>query len=414
MIERFFALICCLALLSSDTHAQVEDARVESPEETVSEETEDMSAEIARARLKLAMDHATPMNERIQMLAEIIARCDEQSIRSVASYNIGLTYLRQLPESPASMKDAIDWFQQADTNGTRAELRARARDAIGHAWYMHAHAQETAPDAIVNPSGLNGMKDMLEEKLDGLTLSARAFRSTHDVDSTYTPATENLERVRREIKQLRDQIQALEYLIEQQQQQEQQRQQQQQESAKRLEELAEQQQQESEQNAAQPPQTPEEQKQQEEDQDELCNQTQSEQEGLNQQQEQSDEMQEVQEQLQKARDAQERAQEALEQGNPDKAAEAQQEAADALQQAAEKLREMSQPNESDGTSDDSEQQQAESNQDQSEQPTQGQEGEEPSEKIDEIAQQLLEKERRERETRNARRTARPVPVERDW
>ncbi len=414
MTERLFTLMCCLATSPAVLHAHIEEVNDEASEEVVSQEIETMSPEMARARFKLAMDHATPNNERIQMLADVIARCEDQGIRSIASYNIGLTYLRQMSESPPSMEDAINWFQEADRNGTQAELRVRAREAIGHAWYLYAQSKETAPNAIVNPSGLNEMKDMLKEKLLGMTQSARSFRSAHDVDSTYMSAVENLERVRREIKQLRDQIQSLEDLIQQQQQQEQQRQQQQQESAERLDEIAEEQQREAEQNAAQPPQTPEEQKQQENDQDELCDQTESEQEGLNQLQEQSDEMQEVQEQLQKAREAQERAQEALEQGKPSEASEAQQEAAEALQQAAEKLREMSQPNESDGASDESQQQQSEGNQDQSEQPAQGQESEAPSEKIDEIAKQLLEKERREREIRNARRTARPVPVERDW
>lgn len=414
MINRIITLLCCFVIPIGIVHAQNENTHDQSAELIAPEQIEVMSPDIARARIKHAMDHGTPIDDRIGVLAEVIARSEDQDIRSIASYNIGLTYLRRIPESPSSVGDAIDWLQQADTDGTHAELRARARDAIGHVWYLLAQSEPESPDAIVNPSGLSGMKEMLKEKLITLEQSARAFRSTHDVDPTYTPAIENLERVRREIKQLRDQIRSLEDLIEQQQQQEQQRQQQQQESAERLEELAKQQQRESEQNAAQPPQTPEEQRQQQEDQEELCDQTESEQEGLNQQQEQSDEMQEVQEQLERARAAQERAQESLENGKPDEASRAQQEAADALQEAAEKLREMSQPGESDGPSDESNPQASEGNQEQSEQPPQAQEGKAPSDEIDEIAQQLLEKERREREVRNARRTARPVPVERDW
>lgn len=405
MIMAIFSLMPISASFGSD----------ETDAETLAgNEVEPMPASIARVRIQQAMDHATPFEDRHSILSEVVARCEDHQLRSIASYNMGIAYIRRQPTDPGSLADAVEWLRQADTEGTSSELRVRARDSIGHAWYLMARADHETQDTALNPTDLRAMKDQLVDQLEQLIVSASAFRAAHDVDRSYRPAIENLERVRQEVQRIRDQINSLEELIEQQQKQAQQRQQQQQETAERLEELAEQQQQEANENTEQSSKTPEEQSQQAEDQDELCNQTQSEQEGLSEQQDDSEAMQEVEEQLQSARDAQERAQESLEQGNMEEAAKAQEEAAEALERAANKLREMSENGTEGKNGGEPEPQQEGDGEEQEPQQSQGEDAEEPPQEISEIAQQLLDKERRERERRKARRTPRVVPVERDW
>ncbi len=380
-------------------------------------EAEPMPASIARVRIQQAMDHATPFEDRHSILSEVVARCEDHQLRSIASYNMGIAYIRRQPTDPGSLADAVEWLRQADTEGTSSELRVRARDSIGHAWYLMARADQENQDTALNPTDLPAMKEQLVDELEQLIVSASAFRAAHDVDHSYRPAIENLERVRQEIQNIRNQINSLEELIEQQQdqaQQRQQQQQQQQETAERLEELAEKQQQEANENSEQSSKTPEEQSQQAEDQDELCNQTQSEQEGLSEQQDDSEAMQEVEQQMQSARDAQERAQDALSQGNMQEAAKAQEEAADALESAANKLREMSENGTEGKNGGEPEPEQESDGEEQEPEQSQGDDAEEAPQEISEIAQQLLDKERRERERRKARRTPRVVPVERDW
>ena len=380
-------------------------------------ESEPMPATIARARMSEALSDETSLDDRREILSEIVARCEDISYRSAAAYNLGVSFIKNDNDSPASLGDGIEWLRISDLEGVAPALRARARDSIGHARYKLANISSEDAQGIGNPGDLGAMKEQLQSKVTILIEAAGAFRSAHDVEPTYTPATENLERVRREIRKLRDQIDALEELIKQQQEAQQQRQQVQQQAADRLEDLAEQQQQESQENATNPQQQPDEQEKQQSDQQELCDQAQSEQDGLNQMsqeqgEEQEQQMQQLQEKMQEARDAQQRAQEALEQGNTEEASQAQQEAAEALQQAAEQLREMSQSDGQEGESQgDQQSQQAQSGeQGDAEQPS-----EDEGDKINEIAEMLLDKERRERE---ARRTylnrGRSVPVEKDW
>lgn len=381
-------------------------------QQTTAEGAETMPANIARMRLRQAMDHATPFEVRQEMLAEIVARCEDSVYQSAAAYNLGVAYLQHAPDNTTSLSDAIEWLRRADSEGTDPALRARARDSIGHARYLIASTHTEQSPAIASPQGLEEKLEQMQSKLSTLIDSAGAFRSAHDVDRSYRPAIENLERVRREIRALRDQINALKDLIEQQRQSQQERQQQQQESADRLEELAEQQQQEASENQSNSSQDPEDQRKQQEDQEELNNQTQREQEGLNNNsEEQGEQMQDIEDELQKARDAQDRAKDALERGDAEQAAREQQEAAEALRNAAEQLRDMA-GNEGQGSG---EQQQGQQTGDEQEGQQQGEAENDEGDQISEIAQQLLEKERREREARKVyRRTGRPVPVERDW
>lgn len=384
----------------------------QSEQQATPETSESMPASIARVRLRQAMDHATPFETRQEMLAEIVARCDDSAYQSAAAYNLGVAFMKHAPENATSLSDAIDWLRRADSEGTDPALRARARDSIGHARYLIASTHTQQSPAIASPQNLDAKLEEMQGKLRTLIESAGAFRSAHDVDRTYRPAIENLERVRREIRTLRDQISALKDLIEQQRQAQQERQQQQQESADRLDELAEQQQQEANENQSDSSQQPEGQREQQEDQEELSDQTQREQEGLNKDSEgQSEQMQDIQDELQRARDAQERAKDALDRGDTQQAAREQQEAAEALRNAAEQLRDMAG---SDGQGSDERDQEPQPG-DQQEGQQQGEAENEEGDQISEIAQQLLEKERREREARKVyRRTGRPVPVERDW
>jgi len=403
------ALLSSILLLAQP--ADVDGAPEDSYEVAVAQNAEPMSETIARARLKRAMDHATPFEERSEMLAEIVARCEDTRYQTAAAYNLGISFIKNKPDNETTLQDAIEWLRRADIEGADPKVRARARDSIGHARYLLANAESDAESQITNPGDLNAMKQKLIDRMTKLLDSASAFRSAHDASPAYRESTENLERVRREIRELRQQIEALEDMIEQQEQDQQQRQQQQQEAAERLDELAEQQQQEANENSQRPQQMPQEQQQQQEDQASIGDQTESEQEGLQQQQEdQVEELQQVQEQLQRARDAQQRAQDALERGDAEEASQAQEEAAEALRDAAEQLRELSESQGEGKSQGEQEGQPADQ-----ESQDQGESEESEEDQISEIARQLLEKERREREARNVyRSTGRPVPVERDW
>lgn len=388
-------------------------------EPIVETQGEPMPASIARERLREALSDEIELEDRQEILSDIFARCDDIAYRSAAAYNLGVLYIKNDNDRAAALNDGIEWLRIADLEGAAPSLRARARDSIGHARYKLASISMQSTPGIANPDDLGAMKEQLIAKVVTLTEAAGAFRSAHDVEPTYTPAIENLERVRREIKQLQDQIDALDEMMKQQQQAQQQRQQEQQQAADRLEDLAEQQQQESDENTQIPQQQPEEQEKQQSDQQELCDQAQREQDGLSQMSqeqnsEQQEQMQQVQDKMNQAREAQERAKQALQEGKTEEAAKAQQEAAQALQEAADQLREMTQSDGQEGESQGDQQ----SEQAQSGEQGQSQEGEDPSEEgdqIDEIAEMLLDKERRERE---ARRTylnrGRSVPVEKDW
>lgn len=385
----------------------------------VESQGEPMPANIARERLRAALSDETELADRHEILSDIVARCDDIAYRSAAAYNLGVSFIKNDNDQSSALGDGIEWLRIADLEGASPALRARARDSIGHARYKLANLSMLSTPDIANPGDLGAMKEQLISRVATLNEAAGAFRSAHDVEPAYTPAIENLERVRREIKQLRDQIEALDEMIKQQEQAEQQRQQEQQQTADRLEDLAEQQQQESDENSQPPEQQPQDQDKQQSDQQELCDQAQSEQDGLNQmsqnqQSDQQEQMQQIQDKMNQARAAQERAKQALQEGKTEEAAQAQQEAAQALQEAAEQLREMSQSDGQEGESQGDQQ----SEQAQSGEQGQSQQGEDPSEEgdqIDEIAEMLLDKERRERE---ARRTylnkGRSVPVEKDW
>lgn len=381
-------------------------------EETASadELVEAMSVQIALARLADALDSAIKPEERNSILGEIYARCEDPLYQANAAYNLGVSLMMKSNDAP-SLLDAIGWFIEADMLDVDPALRAQARYNIGHARYQLAQIEDEGTPQITNPGDLGGMKAQLETKLGVLMGSAGAFRSVHELEPSNTEAIENLERVRREIRLLRAQINALQDLIEQQQEQERQQQQQKQESAEKLSKLAEQQREESEENAGQPEQSNQEQQQ---DQSQLNEQTQLEQQNVEQMnQDGSEEMQQIRDLLQEARDAQQRAQEALEQGDQQTAAQEQQLAAEALEQAAEQMQQMAQSQSQEpGEQGESE---GEGQQARGEGEGQSEPQEEEGDQISEIAEMLLEKERREREARKAYlSTGRPVRVEKDW
>ncbi|CAN0541936.1 unnamed protein product, partial [Laminaria digitata] len=354
------------------------------------ESVDAMSAAIARARMGDALDSAINPDERITILSEIYARCEDPLYQASAAYNLGASMMSS-GEDATTLLDAIGWFMQADMLDVDPSLRARARYNIGHARYRLAQIEDEVTPQITNPGDLGGMKAQLETKLGVLMGSAGAFRSVHELEPGNTEAIENLERVRREIRLLRAQIDALQDLIDQQQEQERQQQQQQQEAAEKLSELAEQQREESEENAGQPEQSNLEQQQ---DQSQLNEQTQQEQQNIEQMnQDGSEEMQQIRDLMQEARDAQQQAQEALDQGDQQTAAQEQQRAAEALEQAAEQMQQMAQ-SQSPGEQGEGE---GEGQQAQGEGESEGKPQEEEGDQISEIAKMLLEKERRERE-----------------
>ena len=383
------------------------------PEEQLNTEAiEPMSVEIARSRIRHALDESLPGSESREIFSEVFARCESPSLRSLAAYNLGASLLHLSSPSSADLQDSIGWFQQADVINADIETRSKARYNIGHARYLLAHESQETEQQLTPPGDLNAVRERLVGMIGLLTESAGAFRSVHDINIHNATATENLERVRREIQTLREQVQQIDELMEQQQEQQQQRQQQQQESADKLNELAEQQQQESQENANQQQQ----QQQQQQDQSQISEETSQQQQSLEQmnQEQQSEGMQQVQEQLQEAREAQQRAQEALENGDLQQAAEEQQRAAESLKNAAEQMQQMADESQQDGEQGQGESQQQGNQQgdaDMAENPTEEDQGDE----ISEIAEMLLDKERQERESRKGyRSTGRPVRVEKDW
>lgn len=401
-------LIPFLLLLQPTTGAQTETEEVfvaDAPQEP-------MSRDIAIARMNEALTADQPQADRIDLLSEIYARCDDATLRAASAFNLGSMMIIGDETSAETLEDGIGWLRLADKRGAEQSLRARARYNIGHARYMQAHAEPGA-DQMISPGDLSSMVPVLEEKIGMLHDAAGAFRSVHEIEPANSDAVENLERVRREIRQLREQLQALKDMIEQQQEQQRQQQQQQEEAAERLRELAEKQRQESEQNRSDPEQSN---AQQQQDQSELNEQTEQEKDlAEDVSPTGSEQSEQIQQSLENAREAQKRAQQALEQGDTQQAAEQQQKAAEALREAAEQMQQMADSQ--------SQQQGPEGEQGESESQSQGeaqgeQEGEpqqNDGDEISEIARMLLEKERREREARKAyRSTGRPVKVEKDW
>ena len=373
-----------------------------------------MDAQIARSRIAEVIGDATDPAQRIETLADVVERCEDLELVSVAQYNLGTTLIDLAQAEPERLDEAIAYFRDADRTAASSELKSKARFNLGHAYYQNAH--RAADDSSQGqPGDLEGMVESLEAQLARLKEAAGAFRSVMEVDPGNVQAQGNVERVRREIKELQDQIEALEQMIEQQKEQQRQEQQQKQELADQLDELAKEQQAQAEETASNPPENAQEQEQQRQAQQELSDKTDSASEEVSQQQG----AQEVLEQLKEAQEAQQRAQEAMEAGDQEQAAKEQEKAAKALQEAAQRMQELADQGEEKGEQGDESEQGQQGDKQGDEQSQEGepedQAEEEQGDEISEIAKELLDKERRERERRQAyRATGRPIKVEKDW
>ncbi len=372
-----------------------------------------MDVQIARSRIAEVIVDATPSDHRLQTLRDVVERCEDLGLVSVAQYNLGTTLIDLAQEEPERLDEAIKFFRDADRTALASQIKSKARFNLGHAYYQIA--QRVSDDATQSsPGDLERMVESLKGKIEHLKDAAGAFRSVMEVDPSNTHAPGNVERVRREIKELQDQIEALEQMIEQQKEQQRQEQQQRQEIADQLSELAQEQQAQAEATASSPPENAQEQEQQSQAQQELSNKTDIANEEVSQQQG----AEEALEKLKEAQDAQQRAQEAIEAGDQEQAAKEQEKAAQALQEAAQQMQELAdQGNEKNKQGDESEQgkqgEQGEDEEQEGNPEDQADEGQ--GDEISEIAKELLDKERRERERRQAyRATGRPIKVEKDW
>jgi len=378
-------------------------------------ETIAMPREIAQSRIRDVIQNETDPDLRLKTLQEVIDRTEDATLVSIAQFNLGLTQLELSEEHPEQTEPAIEALKAADRIGAGARIQSKARFALGHAYYQIA--QTTEPSSASEPGGdPQAMIDAMKEKISILRSSAGAFRSVMEVDASNTRASANVERVRKEIKTLQDQIDAIEKMMEQQKEQQQreqqQKQQQQQDAADKLKELAKEQQQQADQSAEKPTNDEQEQAQRKQEQSEVGEKTDAAKEDVAQQQD----TQEIQEKIQEAQEAQKRALEAMEQGDQEQAAKEQAKAAKSLDEAAEKMQEMAdeskEKNEQDKPGDEGEKGE----------PQDGEEGQSDQEsedelgpEISEIAKELLEKERREREMRQPyRQKGRPTKVEKDW
>ena len=366
-----------------------------------------MLSEIARSRIVLCLDNEVDINERLEMLEEVIVRCEDSQLVSGAHLNLGILKLELGETDPEYFQQAVDHFRASDRLTHDRVLQISARFRIGHAYYDHADGAQESPNlgAPFDPEELLGT---MRTRVETLRSSAAAFRSVIDIDSSQARASMNVERVRREIQSLLDQIQSLEEMIEQQQEQQKQQQKEQQDAADALNELAKEQQDQADQTASSPPQNDDEQDQQQSEQQDLSDSTEQQRQEIEQQD--NDGTDEVDQKMQEAQEAQKRAQEAMQQGDQEKAAQEQGTAAELLKEAAEAMQRLA---------DESEEQQGDPENpnggDQTKEPESNDADSEEGDELDEMTQSLLDKERREREKRQVYRAkGRPVQVEKDW
>ncbi len=402
---KLMYLFASLALLSVSAAAQHDStAAGENP----------MDSHIAAARVEQAMNTDLDIDERIELLSQIIERSDDIQLVSLAHYNYGTLILKNLDTHFEQFPEAIEAYRLADKAALIQNLRTHARFNLGQLYYHVAHHEDPESTAL-NPGDLDSMLTTLNAKVDQLLQAAGAFRSVSELDRSHTDSQSNLERVRIEIQQLRDQIQSLEDLIEQQKEQQSQQQQQQQDMADKLDDLAQEQQDQADQSSDSPPQTKGEQEVQQNKQEELNSETGEAQKEVSEQKtedSQSEQLEEVEKKLQEAQDSQQRAQEAMKNGDQEAAAQEQQNAADALKDAAEQMQDIA-----DQSKQESEEQGTNEGISEEGKPSENEEDAQPeeSDEISEIAKELLEKERRERESRQVyRSTGKPTKVEKDW
>ena len=381
------------------------------------DESFQMNPKIARQRITQIIQGDTTLSDPQETLTEIIQRCGDLEVVSLAHYTLGTTQLNQPNLQPKLIQRSITAFEQADTASNDPAIRSQSRFNIGHAYYLLAHLPPEN-DTLENQIDIQSMIDSLKEKNVILRASAGAFRSVIEIKPTDSDAIGNVERVRMEIQSLNDQIKSLEDLLEQQQQQEQEQQQkqqqEQQDAADKLDELAQQQQQQADQSSSNPPEDSAEQEKQRNDQSELSDETETTRQDIANQESKQDLTEQIEKKIQEAQQAQSRAQEAMEEGDQPRAAQAQQNAADALKEAAQAMQELADQSkeQSEGKGENGESQEPSDTDQSAQQPN---ENEEKGDQISEIAKQLLDKERRERDARQAyRAVSRPTKVEKDW
>lgn len=248
-------------------------------------------------------------------------------------------------------------FRKADAAAGSDEVRRAARFNLGHT-LAGAGRELIAQDA--------------QAAIDLLRQSAAAYKSVLRVDPTDHQAAANVERVRRTIKLIQDQL----------------------ELEQKLEELQSQQR-DAQGKGAKP---------QEGVSDETEQAKSTIDEALEQDVNAGDpqQMRDAQEALDEARKAQDQAEQAMDQGDQDEAQQQQSRASEKIQEALDKLREAMQQQQS---------------QQQGQPQDQGEPSDESGPEGDPLAEQLLDKERREREQRAAYlNRIRPgqAPVRRDW
>ena len=369
-----------------------------------------MESDIARSRISQAISVDTDEADRVSILNEIIDRCDDSYLVSLAGFNLGTTLMDSSTATSNQALLAIEAFQIADRNATDSVVRSRARFNLGHMLYLVAHAEDES-ESLENMVDIQSMIDSMLSKIEKLKVSAGAFRSVIQIDANAIEAAKNVERVRLEIKALQDQVDALNKMLEEQQEQQRQQQQQQQDAADKLEDLAQEQQQQAENTESSPPENEQKRKEQSEEQQELSNETNDAKDEVAKQ----PETDQVQQKIQEAQEAQKRAQEAMSNGNQELAAQEQEAAAKALQEAAEQMQEIADESKGQGDSEGEPDSESEGEQGDQEGQPESESEDQQGDEISEIAKQLLDKERREREARQAyRATGRPTKVEKDW
>lgn len=371
-----------------------------------------MVPEIAQSRISFAIEDSTSTHDRNEALIEVVERCQDAELRAIAYFNLGFSQVSQ--EDSGDISQAIESMLAADRSSHDPQLRARCRFELGHMYYLMAeHTSE--PSAQEQLGDIQAMLDSMNVKLNILKESAGAFRSVFEVVHEHKLALSNLERVRREMKALQDQINSIEEILKQQKEQQKQQQQDQQDAADKLDELAKEQQSQADESQSSPPQTDQEQQKQQEKQQELRDETGSAKDEISKQQEDT---QAVQDKIQEAQEAQKRAQEAMEKGDHQQAADEQSKAAEALKEAAEKMQEIADETKKKNEGESEKGDDTQDSQQDAEPKNEGEQendDEQQGDEISEIAKELLDKERREREARQAyRATGRPTQVEKDW
>lgn len=396
---------------------------VEQPSAASTEQVQ-MNPQIARQRVSQIIQDENGSADPQKTLVEIIERCNDLQVVSLAHYTLGTTLLNRPEQNPQTIQSAIESFEMADLRSDDLVIRSQSRFNIGHAYYELAHLPKDETQTDQN-ADIQSVIETLQARVVILRTAAGAFRSVMDVSPTNHHASKNVERVRMEVRSLEEQIQSLEDLLEQQkqqqQEQQQQQQQEQQDAADKLSELAQQQQQQADQSSSNPPTDETEQENQQQSQAQLSEETESTRKEISQQESSKEQLEQIEKKIQEAQESQKKAQEAMEEGDQERAGKEQQKAADALKEAAQSMQELADQSkaqsEGDGK-DESNDSQPSAEQQSPEQEVDGSnESDESSQadQISEIARQLLDKERREREARQAyRAVGRPTKVEKDW